>query len=966
MTTTVRERPAATRDVRPGTETPEDDGTRADRARTHPRVELAGVVVDLMDQADAVATIVQRAAQPAAADRPSRALVDPPLAVISANLDHIVQFGETGRWRHVLGDSLHPTSTDVDGARRPLEWLTLLDGAPLVAQSSRLSGRPWPRLAGSDLAEPLLDAAEQAGVSVGFVGGSYVVQRLLSRRLTRTRPGLVVAGMWSPDRSELADDAASLRLASAIAAAGPQLLIVGLGKPRQELWISRYGPATGANVLLAFGAVVDFLADAIQRAPRVASDHGLEWAWRLAREPRRLAKRYLLDDPPGLLQLRRHSALLPQTDPPAVSPPPVTPDPPRSARRPEAAAVGGSPTTEPPRPDGTFAAPGLAADVAVLVVTFNSADHIDALLESLRREATGLRLRVVVADNASTDATLQVLGRHSDVIVTPTGGNLGYAAGINVAARAAGEAEALLVLNPDLQVLPGAIAALLSVIRSGMADLVVPRLVDGDGNVQPSLYREPSPGTIMGDAAFGRRWRQRPAALAGTDLAPESYQFGHEIDWATGAAVMVRAAAARRIGEWDERFFLYSEETDYFRRARDLGFVAWYEPKATMVHLGSGSGTSPELTALMAVNVVRYARKYHGGRVPAAIWAGVVLGETLRVHRRDRRGVLAVVADEGRWDTLPGPTASTEPVHVLTDFPHGSVIIPAHNESAVISRTLSSIEPVVRTGLVEVIVVCNGCTDDTAALAAAVPGVRVIEIDVPSKTTALNVGDSHATLWPRVYLDADTEITPTTLRTLLEHLRGPVLAARPAFRYDVGTASWPVRSYYRARRRLPSTNQALWGAGVFGLSEEGHARFGEFPEVTADDYFVDQSFEDDEKMIVPAPPVPVRTPQDVASLLKVLRRNQRGPAELWTQQKADTRRDEARDVPPPLDTVTSTTWELLRSVHGPVSGCEALAYAVLAAVPRVRQRNNGPDGPVTEWERDDSTRRPQPTERGRL
>ncbi len=934
----------------------------------HPRVDLAGIVVDLMDQSACVAAIIERATQPAGIDRaddldrtdsidprdgtgPGDGPAKPPLAVVSANLDHIVQFGETGRWRHLLGDSLRPTSTDADGTSRPLEWLTLLDGAPLVAQSNRLTDRSWPRLAGSDLADPLLDAAEQAGVSVGFVGGSYVVQRLLSRRLTRTRPGLVIAGMWSPDRAELADDEASLRLAAAIAEAGPQLLIVGLGKPRQELWISRYGPATGANVLLAFGAVVDFLAEAIQRAPRVASDNGLEWAWRLAREPRRLAKRYLLDDPPGLLQLRRASRPLPQTDPPVVPPPPpVRPSGTRAAPPDGAAAIGGSPTP------GRFVPPGERADVAVLVVTYNSADHVDALVDSLRQEAGRLRLRVVVADNASTDDTTALLARHEDVVVTSTGGNLGYAAGINLAARAAGDAEALLVLNPDLQVQPGAIAELLAVVRSGVADLVVPRLVDADGTTRLSLYREPTPGTILGDAAFGAHWPQRPAALAGTDMAPESYQFGHRIDWATGAALMVGAAAARLIGDWDERFFLYSEETDYFRRARELGYAAWYEPKATMVHTGSGSGTSRQLNALMAVNRVRYARKHHGTSAAGLWWAGTLLGESLRAYRPDRRGVLATVADEARWDGLPGPTADPDPTHVLADFPRGAVIIPAHNESAVITRTLASIAPVLRTGRLEVIVVCNGCTDDTATR-AAVPGVRVVEVDIPSKTTALNVGDSHATLWPRVYLDADTEITPATLRALLENLQEPVLAARPAFRYDIGRASWPVRSYYRARRRLPSTNEALWGAGVFGLSREAHERIGAFPEVTADDYFVDRAFSDQEKMIVPAPPVLVRTPQDVGSLLSVLRRSQRGPAEQRNPAEGMAL-GTADGSPPGADrgTAAATARELARSVRGPGSLLDALTYAGLAAVPRLRTttRRSGTVRPA--WERDDSSR----------
>jgi len=100
---------------------------------------------------------------------------------------------------------------------------------------------------------------------------------------------------------------------------------------------------------------------------------------------------------------------------------------------------------------GQFVGPEGLADVAVLIVTYQSARDVATLVTSLRAETASQRLRVVVADNASTDGTLAALRAHPDVIVCPTGGNLGYAAGINVAARAAGQADALLVVNPRPQ-----------------------------------------------------------------------------------------------------------------------------------------------------------------------------------------------------------------------------------------------------------------------------------------------------------------------------------------------------------------------------------------------------------------------------------------------------------------------------------------------------------------------------------
>jgi exopolysaccharide biosynthesis WecB/TagA/CpsF family protein len=263
------------------------------------RIVLGGAEVDLMDFDTAVDRIMDRAVSAAA----------PPLGVVSANLDHIKHFGAGGDWANTFapgaGHSVPP-----DGDRESVvEWLSLLDGAPLVSRAKRLTGLNWPRLAGSDLIGPLLDTAVERGVRVGFVGGTRQTQELLKQKTAEDRPGLVVAGWWAPERWELADLRASQALAAGIAAARVDLLVVGLGKPRQEAWISAYGHQTGAAVMLAFGAVVDFLAGRVARAPEWIAAHGLEWAWRLALEPRRLSHRYLVDGPGAYFRLRFNSYL---------------------------------------------------------------------------------------------------------------------------------------------------------------------------------------------------------------------------------------------------------------------------------------------------------------------------------------------------------------------------------------------------------------------------------------------------------------------------------------------------------------------------------------------------------------------------------------------------------------------------------------------------------------------------------
>lgn len=251
------------------------------------RVRLGGVPVDLLGRREAIDTIAARFGR----------IEGRPLGVASVNLDHIHHFGDVAP----AGQALH------DGDDAPVEWLNLVDGAPLATAARRITHRDWPRLAGSDLIDPVLGRAEDARSTVGFVGGSALTHERLVRRLALTHPALRLTGCWAPDRAELGDDDACKALADDVSAHRVDVLVVCLGKPRQEHWIERYGPQTGSRVLLAFGAVVDFLAGRIERAPRWVADHGMEWAWRFAREPRRLAHRYLVDGPPAYLALRRSS-----------------------------------------------------------------------------------------------------------------------------------------------------------------------------------------------------------------------------------------------------------------------------------------------------------------------------------------------------------------------------------------------------------------------------------------------------------------------------------------------------------------------------------------------------------------------------------------------------------------------------------------------------------------------------------
>jgi glycosyltransferase involved in cell wall biosynthesis len=280
------------------------------------------------------------------------------------------------------------------------------------------------------------------------------------------------------------------------------------------------------------------------------------------------------------------------------------------------------------------------------------------------------------------------------------------------------------------------------------------------------------------------------------------------------------------------------------------------------------------------------------------------------------------------------------------------VVIPAHNEAAVIRRCLDALFSGFEPRELEVVVVCNGCTDDTATLArSSGHPVCVVELAAASKPAALRAGDLEARAFPRLYLDADVVLPGSAARRVLERLRSGAVAARPPIRYDSGRSSAPVRSYYRARSKVPAVLGSLWGAGVCGLSEPGRGRFGVFPDVVADDLWLDQQFDRDEVEIVDCAPVVVAVPRRTRDLLRVLRRTYRGKAEI---RSANGEKNRARD------TTASAVRDVTRLVAaGPSAALDAATYAAFAAGARLALALT-PDGAVSvagrRWERDGSSR----------
>ncbi len=247
-----------------------------------PRIPLFGIQIDPV-------TMQQALAQ-------SLAWVTEPLQkchlIVTPNLDHVVRLPHDAAMRgaYVRAD------------------LVVADGWPVV-MASRWLGRPLPeRVAGSDLVPGLLAAGRREGMTVYLLGGLPGVARVAADRILKDWPGVRVVGTYSPPWGFERDDAECEHILQRIDEARPDLLVVGFGAPKQEIWLARFADRLTCKVAIAAGATIDFLAGQQVRAPRGLQRLGLEWAYRLVRDPKRLARRYLHDAFcfPGLLWREWH------------------------------------------------------------------------------------------------------------------------------------------------------------------------------------------------------------------------------------------------------------------------------------------------------------------------------------------------------------------------------------------------------------------------------------------------------------------------------------------------------------------------------------------------------------------------------------------------------------------------------------------------------------------------------------
>lgn len=200
--------------------------------------------------------------------------------VVEVNVDVVVKMESDPELRAITNRAAF---TFVDG--QPLIWVAKWYRRPLKA-----------KISGSDLVPALLQQAAREGRSVFILGGMEDTAQKAAKNVEKDYPGIVVAGALSPSWGFENKSDELAQIDRVIAAAKPDILLACFGCPKQEKWVAAHYRTAGAAVTLCAGATVDFLAGNVQRAPRFLSENGLEWFYRFTKEPKRLFRRYFVDD----------------------------------------------------------------------------------------------------------------------------------------------------------------------------------------------------------------------------------------------------------------------------------------------------------------------------------------------------------------------------------------------------------------------------------------------------------------------------------------------------------------------------------------------------------------------------------------------------------------------------------------------------------------------------------------------
>lgn len=222
-------------------------------------------------------------------------------------------------------------------------------------------------------------------------------------------------------------------------------------------------------------------------------------------------------------------------------------------------------------------------DISIIIVNYKTQDKALRCVESAKAgETAGLSCEIILIDNASGDDCKKIINKYSDIVFIKSEKNLGMGGGNNLGLKKA-LGEYVIILNPDTLVKQGAIKKLYNLIaRNDSVGIAAPKLLNVDGSLQYSCFREINFFTpILRRTFLGKYFKKN---LDHFLMADFSHNEIKEVDWVMGSCFIIKKKLMDELAGFDERFFMYFEDTDLCRRAREKGLKVVYYPEAVVVH----------------------------------------------------------------------------------------------------------------------------------------------------------------------------------------------------------------------------------------------------------------------------------------------------------------------------------------------------------------------------------------------
>jgi GT2 family glycosyltransferase len=277
-------------------------------------------------------------------------------------------------------------------------------------------------------------------------------------------------------------------------------------------------------------------------------------------------------------------------------------------------------------------------DLAIVIVSTNEAGWLEPCLRSVLASAGDASIDVVVVDNESTDGTRDLVVSEFPSARVVGSRNLGFSHANNRGAATCA-ARYILFLNPDTEIVSGTFEDLVKAMDArpevGLAGV---RQLAADGSLWPTIRYFPSVFRAIGEALASERWPVHPRWSGERELNLELYEREHRCDWTSGSFMLARREALLGSGLLDERFFIYSEETDLCLRIKKAGWDIRHLPQMTIVHHAGKAGIRPRMVAQEAHARRQYAEKHFPRSVRYAYLTAVLARHAIRAVAPGQRG----------------------------------------------------------------------------------------------------------------------------------------------------------------------------------------------------------------------------------------------------------------------------------------------------------------------------------------